>query len=442
MNGSEKLKSTHSRTSSGGSYGVGGRVIFASVTIMALVAGAGGWASTAELAGAVVSPGVVVVDHYVKQVQHREGGTIARINVKNGDRVEIGDTLLSLDATQTRSELAIIVSQLMELRARVARLNAERDQAEHITFPESVLAWAGGEETITGEKRLFEENRKTRNAQKQQLSQRIGQLNNEAEGYAIQRDAKGTELALIQRELDKVRELVNKGLTPATRVYSLERDQARLAGEHGNLISQGARVLGQIEELKMQIFSIDQTARADAQKELRATEPRIAELLERQIASDDKLAHLDIKAPASGIVHELATHTVGGVVNPAAPIMMIVPEQETLSVEVKVAPSDIDRVYIGQDAHLRFTSFNQRTTPEGVGQISYISADVSHDPKGRQDYYTARIPLSPNIASELGGKTIVPGMPVETFITTDKRTALSFFMKPVTDQFTRTFRER
>jgi HlyD family secretion protein len=423
-------------------FGVRTRLALAAATMALLIFGVGGWATTAQLAGAVVSPGVVVVDHYVKRVQHRDGGTIAALYVKNGDRVDEGTTLMLLDGTQIRADLGVVMSQLMELEARTARLKAENVQADRIVFPASLANWADGPAIMAGEERLFNESRKTREAQKQQIQERIMQLGHEAGGYAVQRDAKKTELQLIERELDKVVELANKGLTPETRVYSLRREQARIDGEHGNLISQGARVAGQIEELKMQILTIDQTARTDAQRELRTVEPRIAELRERRISTEDKLNHLEIKSPASGIVHEMTAHTVGGVVTPAEPIMSIVPEKEVLSVELKVSPGDVDRVGIGQETRLRFTSFNQRTTPELTGSVSYLSADVSHDPKGRQDYYTARVTFDEAGPPTVGGKPIVPGMPVEAFLTTDKRTALSFLMKPIEDQFSRTFRER
>jgi HlyD family type I secretion membrane fusion protein len=423
-------------------FGVRRRLALAAATMALLVFGVGGWAVSAQLAGAVVSPGVVVVDRYVKRVQHRDGGTIAALYVKNGDRVEEGATLVMLDGTQIRADLGIIVSQLMELEARAARLKAENEQANSIAFPASLAKWPGVSDIMAGEEHLFNENRKTRESQKQQLRERMVQLGHEAEGFAVQRDAKKKELVLIERELDKVEQLANQGLTPQTRVYSLQREQARIAGEHGNLISQGARVAGQVEELKMQILTIDQSARTDAQRELRTVEPRIAELKERRISTEDKLNHLEIKAPSNGIVHEMTAHTIGGVVTPAEPIMSIVPEKEVLSVELKIAPGDIDRVSVGQEARLKFTSFNQRTTPELTGSVSYLSADVSHDPKGRQDYYTARVTFEAANLPSVAGKSVVPGTPVEAFLTTDKRTALSFLMKPVEDQFSRAFRER
>ena len=194
--------------------------------------------------------------------------------------------------------------------------------------------------------------------------------------------------------------------------------------------------------MKMQILTIDQSARTDAQRELRSIEPRIAELKERLVATEDKLAHLDIRAPESGIVHELTAHTIGGVVTPAEPIMAIVPEKEALSVELRVLPTDIDKVHIDQEVRLRFTSFNQRTTPELSGKIVYVSADVSHDLKGKQDYYAVRASFNEQLNNALAGKAIVPGMPVEAFVTTEKRTALSFLIKPLVDQFARTFREQ
>lgn len=423
------------------SYGIAGRLVLAFALVAALFIGCGGWAATAQLAGAVIAQGVVVVDQHVKKIQHRDGGIVAELKVKNGQRVAMGDLLLRLDDTQTRAELGVIRSQLVELKGHLARVRAESNDEPAIAFPAALKADPAAASIMAGEARLFSDNRRTREGQIQQLEERIRQLKEEATGVGSQRSAKQRELTLIRKELEAMRVLQRQQLTPMSRIYALERDETRIDGEHGNLVAQGARISGQVSEIRVQILTIGQQARTEAQKDLRQTEGRIAELEERQIAAQDRLTRIEIRAPIDGVVHELGVFTVGGVITPAEPIMLLVPEGQTLSVELKVAPNDIDQVHIDQTARLRFTAFNQRTTPEVEGQVTFVSADISHDPKGRGDFYTANVKLADAKEMTIGGKTVLPGMPVEAHLTTGNRTALSYFTKPIVDQFAKTFRE-
>lgn len=423
-------------------YGIGRRVVFALSVMAVFILGCGNWAATAELAGAVISHGSVVIGRHVKKIQHKEGGIVAAINAKNGDIVARGDSLIRLDDTQARAELGIVQSQLVELRGRLARLSADQEGRKQITFPDNYLQSPGAVAVAEGENRLHAHNIRTRESQKQQLEQKIEQAGEETKGINAQRDAKKSELILIRKELEKVRYLRSQQLTPETRVYSLEREEARIAGEYGNFIALGARLASQIIEIELQILNIEQSARTEAQKESRSIEGRIAELAEREISAKDRLAHLDIRAPDSGVVNQLSIHTIGGVVSPAEPIMFIVPDGDALEIELRIAPNDIDQVFLGQAVRLRFTAFNQRTTPEMQGRVSYISADVTSDPKGRQDFFPVRIALESGQSWKVGEKPILPGMPVEAFVATGQRTALSYMTKPITDQFSRAFRER
>lgn len=422
-------------------FGIAGRVLASFLIIGLLVVGLGGWVAVAELSGAVISHGTVVVDGRAKKVQHIEGGIVAAIHVRNGDHVRQGQVLVVLDDTQTRAELGIIHSQLNELRARHARYMAERNHDAEISFPNDLRERDEARAIISGEERVMKEARETRERQKEQLALRVGQIEKEIEGVISQREAKKRELGLIEHELASVRDLYERKLTPATRLYGLEREQTRLAGEHGSLTSQNARLEGQISEIRLQILAIDQTAIAEAQRELRNADARIAELRERSIAQQDRLGRMEIRSPQDGIVHELAAHTVGGVVTPAEPIMVIVPDGKALDIELRISPAEIDQVHVGQPVRLRFTSFNQRTTPEKRGAISYLSADISHDPKSRLDYYVATVALDGGEDFKVGDQQIMPGMPVEAFVTTPARTALSYFVKPFTDQVSRAFRE-
>lgn len=423
-------------------FAIGGRMTFGWLLAALLVFGIGGWGAVADLSGAIIAPGSVVVDRHSKKLQHKDGGIVAAINVRPGDKVEAGATLIRLDDTQTRAEIGIIRTQVIELTGRKARLSAERDGLDGIAFPAGFDALGPEAADVrAGEIRLFNENAKSRQSQREQLHSRIGQLGEEITGLSRQRDAKKSEYDLIRKELDQLQKLYEKNLIPVTRVFAMEREATRLNGEHGALIANIARAKGQIGELEMQILSIDQNVRSEAQKEMRAIEGRLAELAERQNAAADRLGRMDLKAPQSGVVHELSVHTVGGVISPAEQVLLIVPENEALTVEARFSPNDIDQLAFGQAARMRFTAFNQRTTPEVRGRLQHVSADVTHDAKTGQSYYTGRIELDADAWKTLGELKLIPGMPVEIFVPTASRTALTYFTKPFTDQFARAFKE-
>lgn len=417
-------------------------VVFALFVMSLLGFGVGGWAATASLSGAVIAPGTFVVERNVKKVQHSYGGIVSEIAVKNGDRVKSGDVLLRLDATQIRAELGVITSQLTELEARRVRLGAERDNLEAIPPVRSTMD--GRPEftaSLEGEMRLFEANKRSRESQKQQLLLRVDQLKEEIVGLSAQRDAKAGELGLIRQELEQVVLLNKKGLTPVTRVYAMEREEKRLSGEHGGLVAQIARANGQISEIHVQIIMIDENTRVQAQRELRSIEAKLSELVEREVAANDKLTRVEIKAPQAGIVHELSAHTVGGVVTAAEQIMLIVPEDDDLTIQAHISPTDVDQVLVGREAKLRLSAFNQQNTPELFGHVVNVSADVTVDPKSGHSYYVARVAMDEKSRRSIGDLKLVPGMPVEVFMSTGERTALSYLAKPFSDQIQRAFRE-
>ncbi len=424
------------------SFSIANRVVFASLVMATLAFGLGGWAAMANLSGAVIAPGTFVVERNVKKVQHSYGGIVSEIHVKNGDHVEAGQILMKLDATQIRAELGIVNSQLIELAARSARLIAERDNLDKVALPDKLQnGSADVRSAAEGEIRLFEENRRTRESQKEQLRLRIQQLEEEITGLSAQRDAKSGELVLIQRELEQVRLLHSKQLTSVSRVYAMEREEKRLGGEHGGLIAQIARAKGQISEINVQILAVDETARAQAQRELRSIEAKLSELSEREVAILDKLKRIDLRAPQKGFVHELAVHTIGGVVTAAEQIMLIVPEEDNLTIQARVHPGDVDQVVVGRSAKLRLSAFNQQKTPEVPGRVIHVAADVTVDPKTGESYYATRLEMDEKKLRAVGDLKIVPGMPVEVFMSTGERTALSYLAKPFTDQMNRAFRE-
>jgi HlyD family secretion protein len=416
-------------------------VLLASVL---LIVGLGGWAATTQFSGAVVAPGTLVVESDVKKVQHPTGGIVGRLLVGEGHRVKAGDLLVRLDETTARANLSIITDSLDEQTARKARLEAERDDDATIDF--SGFSARVNEPKISrltsGEQKLFEFRRRSAEGQKAQLRERILQLRQEIDGLSSQVEAKTREVTFVMQELKGVRDLWEKKLVAITRVTALERDAARLEGERGALQSSIAQSKGKISETELQILQIDQQIKTDVAKDLGEVRAKTTELGERKIAAEDQLMRIEIRAPQDGVVHQLTIHTVGGVISQGEPIMMIVPDHDTLLVEARIPPSEIDQVHLGAQAILRFTSFNQRTTPQIEGELVRMSADISQDQKTGQSYYTVRIAFNGAEMRRLGEVKLVPGMPVECFIQTDQRTVLSYLLKPVDDQLTRAFREK
>lgn len=407
-----------------------------------LFAGAGGWAATTQLRGAIIASGTMKVDRNLKSIQHRDGGIVSEIAVKEGDHVSKGQIMLRLDDAQTRAELSIVRTQLVELTARQARLVAERDNVEAIAYPVELAAVLGEFPLVaTGEQKMFDGNRRNRQNQKQQLQYGISQLEEELKGLIAQHDAKAGELKLVETEHDKIKGLADRKLIDTSRKYFIDREIAKLTGESGEIQANIARSRARMSEIQVQIIAIDEAARTEAQRELGIVEPKISELRERRVAVEDRLARTDIRAPLSGTVNELFVHTIGGVITPAEKLLTLVPADAALKIEARLAPTDIDQVSIGQDTRMRFSAFNQRSTPELSGNIAYVSAATSTDPATGQIFYLADIAVSATELARLGDNKLLPGMPVEVFISTQERTAMSFFTKPLTDQFSRAFRE-
>lgn len=409
-----------------------------------LVGGLGGWAAVTELSGAVVAPGAIVVDTHVKKVQHPTGGVVGEILARDGDRVRAGAVVIRLDETVARASLAMVSKSLDELAARQTRLEAERDGSDQVAFAPALTSRTHEAELaslLRGEINVFQDRRAARAGQKAQLQERIAQLQEQIDGLKLQASAKGDEIQLIQDELTGVEQLWRKNLVPITRVTSLKREETRLRGERGQLISNIAQAKGRISETSLQIIQIDQDLRSEVSKELREVQARIAEFVERKTTAEDQLKRIDIRAPQDGVVHQSMVHTVGGVINAGEPLMLVVPEADELSIEVKVLPQDIDQLRPGLDTVLRLSAFNQRTTPELKGKVSLIAADLVTDPRSGLQYYPVRVAFADGERARLGHLKLVPGMPVEGLIQTGSRTVFSYLTKPVADNMTKAFRE-
>ncbi|MBD9641904.1 HlyD family type I secretion periplasmic adaptor subunit [Ensifer sp. ENS07] len=411
---------------------------------IALVAGVGGWATTTDLSSAIIATGVVVVDDSVKKIQHLTGGIVGELLVKEGDSVEAGQVLIRLDGTTVRANLAIVENTLAQLYARRARLQAEQVGLPSFDIDEDLAKFISSRAAARlaeGEKRLFASRRAALTSMKGQLTSRKAQLADEIEGLTVQLKAIEDALKLISEELNGVDSLYGQGLVPFQRVTILKRQRTELEGERGKQIAARAQAHGRSSEFDLQALQLDEDRRTEVSKELTDVEAKVAEYEERRTASADQLRRLDITAPLPGRVYQLAVHTIGGVVNPGETLMLVVPNAENLTVEARVAPHDIDQIRVGQTVEVRFTAFNQRTTPEVEGEVTTVAPDLVTDQRTGASFYPLRIRPKADSLAKLRGFSLYPGMPAEAFIKIASRSVMSYLTKPFTDQMQHAFRE-
>ncbi|MGF6159528.1 HlyD family type I secretion membrane fusion protein [Ensifer sp. KUDG1] len=417
-------------------FGITSRIVVSAAFAATLLFGVGGWAAHARLSGAVITQGQVAISQQVKLIQHRDGGIVSEIAVRNGDQVRKGDVLIRLDETQTRVELAIVRGQLQQFYAMRARLKAERDGEAAVSFEGLDVS----EVLKVSELKLFEANRRMITSQEEQMRLQITQLEEQIRGLKAQTGSSDAEREIVEKEIAKLETLLKSGLVPVSEHRDLLRQMARIDGSKGELVARIAEAVGQISELRIKLLAIDQGTRKETQTQIVGIEAKIAELSEREVAARDRLSRMDVRAPVDGLVYDLQVHTIGGIIAPGASVMSIVPEDDDLTVEIRIPPADIDRIAPGQASRLRFTVFNQRTTPELDGRVGVVAAATTIDRATGQPYYLATVDITQAL-DKLGDRKLMPGMPVEVYVQTDERTAISYLTKPFTDQMLRAFRE-
>ena len=432
-------------TATSDGWGAYGFIRAGLICVVLLGGGLGGWAATAKLQGAVISPGNLRVESQRQIVQHPDGGVVGEILVREGDLVDAGTVLIRLDGTTLQSELAVLESQLFELMARRGRLTAEQADNDTIAFEPELLEVAATNPAvkalIDGQESLFVARTKTMDREIEVMRERQIQIREQITGSEGEAEALAHQSALIEKELTDLRTLLAKGLAQASRVLALEREAARLKGQHGQIIAQTAQLKGQISELEIELLRMQATRREDAITRLRDLGYRELELKERRIALNEQLARLDVRAPLAGVVLDMTVFALKSVVRPAEPILYIVPSDSELVVDAQVEPINIDTVRPGQEAVLRFSAFNARTTPELFGMISKVSPDAFHEEQTGRSYYKAEVTLREGELAKLEGQELVAGMPVEVYIQTGERTAVNYLLKPITDYFNRALRE-
>jgi HlyD family type I secretion membrane fusion protein len=428
------------------SWSARGPVLFGFFGLFLLFGGFGTWAVTTEIAGAVVASGRIEVDRNRQVVQHEKGGVVAEILVDEGDTVEAGDLLIRLDPEQLLSEVAIAEGQLYELMARRGRLEAERDEAEDIVFEEEVISAGRGnpdlQELMDGQINLFDARNASIDQQIEQLGKRRAQIGAQIGGIEAQEASLSRQLELIEVELGNQQSLLDRGLAQAAAVLNLQREQARLGGQIGELAASKAQAEERGTEIDIEILKLGTSGREEAITMLRDLRYRELELVERRRALRAEIERLDIRAPVSGIIYGLQVQTPRSVVRAAEPLMYLIPQDRPLIIVARVQPIHVDQIDVGQPVNLRLSALDQRTTPELVGEVIQISADAIDDSNTGLSFFRAEIALNPGELDKLPeGTILLPGMPVEAFIRTEDRSPLAYLIKPMADYFARAFRE-
>lgn len=415
------------------------------LTVAVLVLGFGAWGVFASIAGAVVAPGRIEVDQNRQVVQHLEGGVVRALLVEEGQQVAAGDILIELDHSEAQSSLAIATSQWNEWRARRARLEAERDGLDEIVFATEMQNAAATDpelvDFMVGQRNLFVARAESLRQEIDQLTRREEQIRAQIVGLNAQGLALDEQRALIEEELEAVQTLRDRGLTEASRVSGLRRESSRLLGMIGENRASVAEAEGRITEIQLAILNKRSTRREAAISELREVRIQESESGERRQALAQRLAQQDIRAPVSGVVYGLRIHGTDAVVQPAEPLLYIVPQGRPLIVRSRINPTNIDEVHVGQGVTLRFPALDHRWTPELVAYVRNVSADAFIDQNSGVNYYELEIVPEVGEVTRLGEQVLVPGMPVEAFVRTADRSPLNYLLRPLLDYFNRAFRE-
>lgn len=412
------------------------------VLALGLLVGLGGWAAFAKLAGAVVATGRVIVEGSSKKIQHLSGGIVSEINVAEGDRVEAGQVLLRLSATVVQANLSIVENTLAQLYARRARLRAEIADEPSFAVTEDLEALTSSKAAktfIDSEQSLFNSRLNALAGMKKQLATRKNQLADEARGLDVQVEATENELAIVKEDVSKTDELLKKGLVTLQRLNLLKRQLSNLEGQQGQYIAARAQTVGKLSELDLQSIQLDEDRKSEVTKDLTSIEATVAEYEERLAATRDQLDRLDIRSPIAGRIYQLSVHNINGVIQPGEVLMLVVPERDELAIEANIPPRDIDQIYVGQPVTVRFTAFNQSTTPDVSAQVAVVAPDLQTDSRTGASYYVLRIKPDRTGMTHLPGGKLYPGMPAEVFIQTSERSVLSYFVKPFQDRLKKTF---
>ena len=415
------------------------------IAVVGLFGGLTAWAAVTDIQGAVIAGGTLIVEGFSKQVQHPDGGIVAQIDVRNEDVVTEGQVLLRLDDTPIRASLGVVDAQRNEALIVEARLTAELARQAGFALPAELSA-QGAEPAIASsfatQQQILTTRFEDNVGRMHQLDEQVAQLNHQIEGLDLQLASAQKQLDLLAERVADMQGLFDKNLVEAGPLSTLKLQLAAAEGEKGRLIAAIAQSRATIAEKQLQMEQIDTEFSQRALDELQRNRQVLAEATQQKVAAEDRLAHTIIRAPQAGIVHESVVHTVGGVVGAGQTLMMIVPQSDDLMVGIHIDPMDIEQIRPGQKVHLRFSSLDQRKTPEAWGQIEQISPDLVVEQQTGRRYYTADVRIDAAEKATLpAGIRLLPGMPVEAFVTTGERSVLDYLIHPFVAELQLTFRE-
>ncbi|EKV30781.1 hypothetical protein C882_4118 [Caenispirillum salinarum AK4] len=412
-----------------------GPVIAGLVIVGLSFVGFGGWAATAPLAGAVAAPGVIAVEGGRKAVQHMEGGVVSAVLVAEGDRVAEGQVLARIDPVQASASVRRLTDRHNAARARVARLEAQREAAAAVAFPPDLTALAEADPVLSGvleaERRAFAEAREALAGETEMTAGRLAQVREEIAALEATAVARAKEKRLLEEELAGIRDLHAKGLVTATRVRSLERGLAHLEGQEAQAEADRARAESSATEAELKLAQVHRAAREEAAAALRDARLEVADAAAQLQAAEDVLARTEVRAPRAGVVQGLAAQTVGGVVKPGQTLMEIVPDDQTLQIAARVPPTDIERVHVGQETEIRFPGLHDRNLPLLTGAVDVVPGDSQQDERTGMAFYNVTVSVPSGRVEGATDHVLKPGMPAEVMILTGERTLLDYLMKPL-----------
>lgn len=404
----------------------------------------GTWAMTASLAVAVVAPGNVSIESFKRTLQHLEGGIVREILVEDGDRVEAGDPLILLSDTQARAELDISRSQYLINRAMEVRLLAEQSGAETLSFPEELINSDRQrvQEVLAVQSGLFVARRQSLQSTLESLDEQVNQMREQIGGLESLVGVNLRRIQSLRAEAEDFRSLFREGLGDNQRLRELERQVLDYEGQVADHRSQIASLKSQISENELQKELQRQKFQSEVGEELRTAQSSIAEAEEMITSLTDQVERTTVLSPVTGTVVGLQVHTRGAVISPGDPIMDVVPSGDGFVVEARVPTRDIDNIYAGQAANIRFSAFNQRLTNEIAGEVTHVSADSFEDEATGERYYKARVKVTSEGEGDMTEQMkLLSGMPAEVMIQTGERTFASYIAKPITDMLARAMRE-
>lgn len=420
------------------------QIISAFALCAVLLGGLGAAATYAEIGGAVLGSGTVIVQGRAKHVQHRDGGIVGEIFVKEGQAVASGQLLFRLDGTVAKASLGVIDTQLQQLLSQEARLLAEQAGAQAaIQFPLELTVSSDSRAGLVmkGQEELYVSRRATLQGQKAQLTEQVGQLHEKAVALEAQRAAVADNVDLLKEQIEDAEHLHKQGLMVDSQLIAIRRENASLLGSMASLAAEIAEARQAISQAKLQLTQVDEQFYEAVLVELDQKQTEIAKLKEERIAAVDRLDRLDIYAPIGGYLHQLEVHTLGGIVGPGERLVSIIPADDELIIEAKIAPNDVDQVAQNQEARVRLTGLDRRTTPELYADVMDVAADLTTDQHTGMTYYLARLRIDEEDIEVVGAENLRPGMPVEVFVSTGTRSILSYLVKPIADQIQHAMRE-